>query len=95
MGKGKKAAQTDFELALEFAHSQPERFPQPYCKDEPGPYVDYDYPLPSAEDAADLCEPCPLLLLCAEHARKRRVQWGVWGGGVWVAGRQAQGPHDS
>lgn len=95
MGKGKKATPTDFELALEFAHSQPERFPQPYCKDEPGLYADYGYPLPSPEDAAELCEPCPLRLLCAEHARKRRAAWGIWGGQVWVQGRQAQGSHDS
>lgn len=78
-----------FEGALiEAARS--EEAPQPTCLDNPEAWVDYDTPqMPSAELAERMCEPCPLRELCLENARRTKPIWGVWGGKVWVLGRQA------
>lgn len=85
-----KPVETDFERVLKLAHKRPDRFPQPYCRERPDEFVDYGYPLPTPEEAADLCAPCPLLYLCGEHARRRRPRWGIYGGVVWVDERQAK-----
>lgn len=92
MRRGKRGERTDFERMLDLAHRRPDRFPQPDCAGRPAEFVDYEYPLPSAEDAAASCERCPLLELCAAHARKRRPSWGIYGGQVWIEGRQAHNP---
>ena len=62
-------------------------YPDPLCLNRPHDYVDYDCP-PDADQAADLCIDCPLMVLCLANARRTRPAWGVWGGVAWVAGRQ-------
>ena len=77
--------------------------PQPLCKDRPEEFVDYGYPLPTRRQAADLCRACPFKTgygkpgdesyieedICLKNAKHRGQQWGIWGGLVFVAGRQA------
>lgn len=62
--------------------------PQPYCSDRPDEYVDYDEDsIPSEEEAAAMCAPCPLRDLCLDNARRTQPGWGVWGGVAWVERR--------
>ena len=56
------------------------------CAGKPELYVDYDIP-PSAEQAAALCEGCPIAELCLEYALVTKQAWGVWGGHIIVAGK--------
>lgn len=66
-----------------------ESLPQPGCLDQPDIFVDYEAKdLPTPEDAAYLCAPCPLRELCLENAKRVKPQWGVLGGAVWVRGRR-------
>lgn len=66
------------------------RKPQPLCLERPDEYVDYDYPLPSPEAAEALCAPCEIREACLANAKHRKPAWGIWGGLIWVNGRQAQ-----
>lgn len=60
------------------------------CFERPGDYMDFDdpefpeeatgKPLPTAQEAAELCAPCPLKFLCAEFGKTQREDWGIWGG---------------
>lgn len=95
MSKRRRENLPSFEGALKnaaLAALEPERYPdipQPECIDRPGEFVDYGYPLPTAEEAEALCAPCLLLELCNPSARHVRPDWGIQGGIVWVNGRQA------
>lgn len=84
----------EFAQALRDAHREELRedgtyAPQPLCLDNPGPWTDYGYPLPTARQAEALCAPCPLLEMCRSTAKHRQPHWGVQGGITWIQGRQA------
>jgi hypothetical protein len=60
------------------------------CKDNPGPYMDWDEDsIPTRERAAELCSGCPFLRACGNHAIAAQEPHGIWGGrvvheGVWL-----------
>lgn len=58
----------------------------PNCEGDPGPWMDYDENLPTAEEAYSLCDGCPLLAECGIYVELERPAWGVWAGDVWVDG---------
>lgn len=64
--------------------------PQPLCHENPGPWMDYGYPLPKEHEADDLCLPCPLMAACLRNAKHRQPAFGVWGGLAWIGGRQVR-----
>lgn len=58
------------------------------CKDNPGPYTDYDEDNPpSPIEAYHLCQGCPILLDCARFASAYAPPIGVWGGEVYLDGK--------
>lgn len=59
---------------------------RPKCKDNPGPYMDFDEP-PTPEEAEALCAGCPIIELCFERAIANHEKFGVWGGFVFVNGK--------
>ena len=75
-----------FEAALDDAWRDPGA-PQPFCNGWTEAFVDYDDP-PTDEQAEAYCEPCPLRELCLDYARAKKPYWGVYGGRVWIDGRQ-------
>ncbi len=63
--------------------------PQPDCAGRPEEFVDYSYSeMPDKELAELLCSRCPLIEVCLKNARHRKPKWGVYGGLVYVDGRQ-------
>lgn len=79
---------SDWDVAINAAFLDAKE-PQPFCLDKPERFADYGYPLPSRDEADDACLDCPLMQLCLQNARHMRPKWGIWGGVVWVYGRQA------
>lgn len=74
--------------ALNLAHEG--EGPEPDCKDHSDEFV--DFPLSEAPDeelASLLCSRCPLIKECLANARHRKPAHGVWGGRLWIGGRQA------
>lgn len=59
-----------------------------FCAGNPAPYTDYADP-PSAEEAEELCLPCPMYSICRKNAEWRKWKWGIYGGIVWLDGRPA------
>jgi hypothetical protein len=60
------------------------------CKDNPGPYMDWEEP-PSEAEAARLCYGCPLAKACLNAGIAEQNTHGIWGGkvvheGVWLYG---------
>lgn len=66
--------------------------PHPKCDDNPGPYADYGYPLPTQAEAEALCEGCwfyeQLNNVCLRNGKHRAPAWGIRGGVAFVEGRQ-------
>lgn len=61
----------------------------PKCRDRPNAWADYDEEhIPTPEKAAAMCSDCLLLEMCNSAAQVMRHGWGVWGGKVWVFGRE-------
>lgn len=59
------------------------------CAEIPTEYSDYDEEnIPSPETARKLCEGCPLIDLCQDAAKVMQHNWSVWGGEVWVYGKE-------
>lgn len=59
------------------------------CAGNPAEYSDYDEEnIPSPETARKLCEGCPLIDLCQDAAEVMQHNWCVFGGEVWVYGKQ-------
>lgn len=59
------------------------------CKDNPGPWMDWEDP-PTAAEAAAQCHGCPLAKACENYARAAQETHGIWGGrvvheGVWLS----------
>lgn len=44
-------------------------------------------PMPTSEQAAEMCVSCPVLEMCAAWADKEKPAWGVVGGDVWLDGK--------
>lgn len=42
--------------------------------------------MPTAEEAAELCDGCPFLRACANNAQASAAGWGIWGGVRWLYG---------
>lgn len=58
------------------------------CKQNPGPYTDYEEDSPPTNaEAKELCSGCPLLMACANSAHGSKPGYGVWGGEIWYMGR--------
>lgn len=58
------------------------------CKDNPGPYMDYEEDdTPTPLQAFALCQGCPALLECARFATAYKPVVGVWGGEVYIDGK--------
>lgn len=52
-----------------------------FCKGKPEKWMDYeDEDEPSKEEAAQMCDGCPLQKACANFAIAARMPHGVWGG---------------
>ncbi len=93
------AARRAFDAALDAAAEEAalnvpakeRRYPDPHCLNRPDLFVDYVIP-PSAEEAEELCDGCPLFALCRASARRAKPAWGVWGGVAYVDGRSAHLP---
>ena len=75
----------EFEGALRNARANPWA-DQPACNNDPT-FTLYET-APSVDEAREMCAPCPLLDLCRASALETKPAWGVWGGIVWVMGRQ-------
>ena len=59
------------------------------CNGTPGAYSDYsEEQIPTPETARGLCLGCPLLDLCQDAAIVMQPNWSVWGGAVWVYGKE-------
>lgn len=90
-----------YRLVLEAAHVG--EGPQPLCQDRPEEFVDYGYPLPAPAAVEKLCSACPLKTgrgnpgepgyvpedICLTNAKHRGPQWGIYGGVLFIQGRQA------
>lgn len=78
---------------IEEVQQSGEKIPREKCQGNPDPWTEYGYPLPSAEEADALCKGCwfyeNLNNVCLRNAKHRGPAWGVWGGVVFINGRQA------
>ena len=75
--KTDEQAVADFEKALDNY--------SPQCVDRPQDFSDWEEDaIPSPRTAFNLCNGCPLLLLCREAAHVSKPGWSVWGGETWV-----------
>lgn len=79
----------EFDAALSLARHDPNA-PQPLCVGRWEEFTEYDEEhTPTEEQAAEMCDGCPLLDICRQSAKKERPEWGVQGGIAWAWGRQA------
>lgn len=71
----------DFEEAQELVSAK--------CKDNPGPYMDWEDENPPTQAEADaMCSGCPLQKACPNYAIAAQEQHGVWGGLIIINGVQ-------
>ena len=56
------------------------------CDGKSAEYADYVKP-PTAEQAKEMCEGCPMLALCKEYGRATTPATGIWGGIRWNKGQ--------
>lgn len=58
------------------------------CRDNPGPWMDWDSPDEERVFEAQMaCNGCAFLEVCRERARLERPEYGVFAGEVWEDGR--------
>jgi len=59
------------------------------CRDNPGPWTDWDENnVPTAAEAKSLCAGCPFLRACGNYAIAAQEYHGVWGGFVVHEGQR-------
>ena len=59
------------------------------CREDPDKWDGWDrdgVPIPTAADAQQWCEGCPVLEMCRDYARTERPAIGVYGGEIYGAG---------
>lgn len=57
------------------------------CRDKESEWTDYTWRnAPSIEEAAEMCNGCPMRDICANSALATKPGWGVWGGQAWYLG---------
>lgn len=58
------------------------------CRNDPGPWMDWDDPAePATYEAQVTCISCPFVVACKARARLERPEHGVWAGEVWEGGK--------
>lgn len=58
------------------------------CRDNPGPWMEWDDPQePQVYEAQMACIDCPFMAVCRDRARLERPEHGVHAGEVWSGGK--------